>query len=114
MKLLRRMIVGAAVAMGLTLLYNLPFAIGAATSADISLLRDSAVALQESNPDLAKGLNEYANREESGLNSGISGDVKQGGMPAQTGRKPTGIANVTPDRAVTETAHSEKTKNLGY
>ncbi len=69
MKSLRTIVIGLAVAGMVVFLSSLAFAEeGCKTGkmnhdAKVKLLRDSATALQKSNPDLAKGLSDYADKE---------------------------------------------------
>ncbi|MCX5707097.1 MAG: hypothetical protein NTW13_05545 [Candidatus Omnitrophica bacterium] len=63
MKSLRGVSIIIAIFGAVTLLLGLSYANGENAQADIKLLRDSAVALQVSRPDLAQGLNNYADKE---------------------------------------------------
>lgn len=64
MKALKYVLIGIAIAGIITVLATASFAEKEHSKADIKLLKDSAAALQQSHPDLAKGLIDYANREE--------------------------------------------------
>jgi len=63
MKSLKGVLVIIAIFGAVSLLYGVSFANEEHTPADIKLLRDAAVALQKSRPDLAQGLNNYADKE---------------------------------------------------
>ena len=61
MKAVRSLLVAVAVSGLVVFLSGVSFAQG--EEAKVKALRDSAAALQQSNPDLAKGLTEFANEE---------------------------------------------------
>ncbi len=69
MKLLRTIVIGLALVGMVVFLSSLAFAEEGCKAgkfnheAKVKLLRDSATALQKSNPDLAKGLSDYADKE---------------------------------------------------
>lgn len=63
MKVLKYAFIGVAIIGMVVLLTTASFAEKEHNKADIKLLKDSAAALQQSHPDLAKGLTDYANRE---------------------------------------------------
>jgi hypothetical protein len=65
MKALKHVLIGVAIAGIVVGLTAAAFAEKEHSGADIKLLKDSAAALQQSHPDLAKGLTDYANREET-------------------------------------------------
>ena len=66
MNTVRGLVIGSVFLVGLGLVRpTASFAHGAHAKADLKLLRDAASALAQSRPDLAQGLNAYANREAS-------------------------------------------------
>ena len=64
MKALKYVLIGVAMMGIVAVLATASFAEKEHSEADIKLLKDSAAALQQSRPDLAKGLTDYANRKE--------------------------------------------------
>ena len=64
MKALKHVLIGVAMVGIVVVFATALFAEKEHSEADIKLLKDSAAALQQSHPDLAKGLTDYANSKE--------------------------------------------------
>lgn len=64
MKALKHVLIGVVMTAMVVVPATASFAEKEHGEADIKLLKDSAAALQQSHPDLAKGLIDYANRQE--------------------------------------------------
>ena len=114
MKLLKSMAVGLFVVGLIAFLATASFAKDKYPEAFIKTLNDSAVALQKSNPDLAKGLTEFAKEEESEkLEKEEKNEAKEMNEPeAMKGRKEAHIKLLKDSAAALQKSHPDLAKEL--